>query len=224
MMNDIERRAFEFEVRAEESEEHGHYLTGVPIVFGQETHINGMLEYDEIIDRAALENTDLRDVRFMVGHNTSGIPLARSRRNNANSTMQMTVEEDGLHIRVDLDTENNAEARTLYSATRRGDISGMSFSFVVDGYAWERLDDEDAMPLRRITSIKRVYEVSAVAFPAYEGTMLETKSENAEALESVRASLESAKAELAQKRAAENEAARRDAAIARLKKFREVIE
>lgn len=222
-MNEREYRAFEFDVRAEESEEHGHYLTGVPIVFGQETHIGGMLEYDEVIDRTALDNTDLRDVRFLVGHNASGIPLARSRRNNANSTMQMTVEEDGLHIRVDLDTENNMEARTLYSATQRGDISGMSFAFVVDGYAWERLDEEDSVPLRRITSIKRVYEVSAVAFPAYEGTSLETKSENAEMLESIRASLESAKAELAQKRAEENEAARRDAAIARLRKYRKEV-
>lgn len=223
MMSEREYRAFEFEVRAEESEEHGHYLTGVPIVFGQETHIGGWLEYDEVIDRSALENCDLRDVRFLVGHNASGIPLARSRNNNEHSTMQMTIEDDGLHIRVDLDTENNAEAKTLYSATQRGDISGMSFAFTVDGYAWERLEDEDSVPLRRITSIKRVYEVSAVAFPAYEGTSLEAKSENAEALDSVRASLESAKAELAAKRAAENEAARRDAAIARLKKFREVI-
>ena len=67
-MSEREYRAFEFEVRAEESEEHGHYLTGVPIVFGQETHISGWLEYDEVIDRSALENCDLRDVRFLVGH------------------------------------------------------------------------------------------------------------------------------------------------------------
>lgn len=147
--------------------------------------------YAEVIDRGALDGTDLRDVRFLVGHNTSMIPLARSRRNNANSTMQMEVDENGMAIRVDLDTENNSEARALYSATKRGDISGMSFMFTVDGEEWENLDSD--YPTRHIRSLGRVFEVSAVAFPAYEQTSLEARS--AEALENARATLEREKAE-----------------------------
>lgn len=180
---------FEFEVRAENNEEHGDFLTGRPIVYEEPTDMCGM--FAEVIDRGALDNADLRDVRFLVGHNTSMIPLARSRRNNANSTMQMELDVNGMAIRVDLDTENNSEAKSLYSATKRGDISGMSFMFTVDGEEWENLDSD--YPTRHIRSIGKVLEVSAVAFPAYEQTSLEARS--AEALESAKATLEREKAE-----------------------------
>ena len=105
-----EIRAFDFEVRAEEDEQHGTMLTGRPIVFGQRTDLGW---YDEIIEQGALDLTDLKDVRFLVNHNTDMIPLARSRNNNDNSTMQMTVDQDGMMIRTNLDTENNADAKAL---------------------------------------------------------------------------------------------------------------
>ena len=98
--------------------------------------------------------------------------------------MQLSVQEDGLHVRVDLDTENNARARELYSAVNRQDCSGMSFMFTVDGERWEGLDTEK--PVRHITSISKVFEVSAVTFPAYDQTSI-----NARSLESVKESLES---------------------------------
>lgn len=185
-----EIRAFNFEVRAEQDEQHGSILTGTPIVYGQRTDLGW---YDEIIDDGALNATDLRDVRFLVNHNTDMIPLARSRNNNANSTMQMSVvPEHGMDIRVDLDTENNAEAKSLYSAVERGDISGMSFMFAVDKDAWENLESDH--PTRHIRSLAKVYEVSAVTFPAYEATSIQARG-LADTLESAKASLESAKAE-----------------------------
>lgn len=185
-----EIRAFSFEVRAEQNEEHGHYLTGQPIVYNERTNLDW---YDEIIDDGALAETDLRDVRFLINHNTDMIPLARSRNNNANSTMQMEVVPGvGMSIRVDLDTENNAEAKSLYSAVSRGDISGMSFMFTVDSDTWEDLESEH--PTRHIRSISKVFEVSAVTFPAYEATSINARGLS-DALESAKASLESAKAE-----------------------------
>ena len=185
-----EIRAFNFEVRAEQNEEHGHFLTGQPIVYNERTNLEW---YDEIIDNDALAETDLRDVRFLINHNTDMIPLARSRNNNANSTMQMEVIPSvGMTIRVDLDTENNADARSLYSAVSRGDISGMSFMFTVDSDTWEDLESDH--PTRHIRSISKVFEVSAVTFPAYEATSIQARG-LADALESAKASLESAKAE-----------------------------
>ena len=205
-----ETRAFNFEVRAEENEKHGTFITGTPIVFDQTTDMGW---YEEKIDREALADTDLKDVRFLIGHNTSMIPLARSRNNNENSTMQMSVTDSGMDIRVDLDTENNAEARALYSAVKRGDMSGMSFMFTVDGDSWEDVDTD--YPKRTITSIRRVYEVSAVAFPAYEGTSIQAASEG-ETLDSVKASLESARKQLEEERAAKAEQDRRMALVERL--------
>lgn len=183
-----EIRLFEFEVRAEQNEEHGHFLTGRPIVYAQRTDLGW---FDEIIEPGALDTTDLKDVRFLVNHNVDMIPLARSRNNNENSTMQLRVDEQGMVIRVDLDTENNADAKSLYSAVNRGDISGMSFMFSVDKDSWE--DQESDHPTRRVIAISRVLEVSAVTFPAYAQTTIQTRGIS-DALESARESLESAKA------------------------------
>lgn len=182
-----EIRTFDFEVRAEENER-GKTLTGVPIVFNARSNLGW---YDEIIESGALDDTDLKDVRFLVNHNTDMIPLARSRNNNENSTMQMTVGEDGMTIRVDLDTENNADAKALYSAVSRGDISGMSFMFTVDGDSWD--DIESDHPTRIIRKIDRVFEVSAVTFPAYAQTSIQARGLS-ETLDSAKDSLESAKA------------------------------
>ena len=216
MERNKETRAFSFEVRAEQNEQHGNYITGTPIVFDQETDMGW---YTETISREALADTDLKDVRFLIGHNTSMIPLARSRNNNENSTMQMSVTDEGMNIRVDLDTENNADARSLYSAVKRGDMSGMSFMFIVDKDSWEDMDTEH--PKRTIRSIRKVFEVSAVAFPAYEGTNIQAASEG-ETLDSVRASLESARQQLAEERAAQAEQERRTALLERLNKLMEV--
>lgn len=194
MDKEKEVRSFLFEVRAEENEEHGHFLSGKPIVYNSRTDLGWR---DEIIASGALDTTDLKDVRFLVNHNTDMIPLARSRNNNDNSTMQMIIDGEGMKIRVDLDVENNAEARALYSAVKRGDISGMSFMFTVDSDKWDDLESDH--PLRTILSISKVFEVSAVTFPAYESTSLEARS--AEELESYKAALESARRE---KRAEEN--------------------
>ena len=181
----------EFEVRAESNEEQGRYLTGQPIVYDSETKIYHPLrgEFIEVIEKGALANTDLHDVRFLVNHNTDMIPLARSRNNTPNSTMQMIVEpEKGMFIRVNLDTENNAEARSLYSAVERGDITGMSFMFGDVKDKWENV--RGAIPKRYVRSIGRVLEVSAVTFPAYEASSIQARGLS-DALDSAWESLES---------------------------------
>lgn len=195
-METKEIRSFAFDVRAEQNEDHGHYLTGRPIVFGQRTNIG---YYDEIIEQGALDTTDLKDVRFLVNHNIDMIPLARSRNNTENSTMQMSVDADGMAIRVDLDTENNADARSLYSAVSRGDVSGMSFMFSVDKDSWDDVESEH--PTRHVRSIKRVLEVSAVTFPAYSQTSIQTRGLS-DALDSAMESLESERARMSELRLA----------------------
>lgn len=185
MGKELEQRSYTFEIRAEENE-NNHTITGRPIVYNSRTDLGF---FDEIIEAGALNNTDLTDVRFLVNHDISKIPLARSRRNNGNSTMLLTVDAEGMGIRVDLDTENNSEARALYSAVERGDISGMSFMFGVRGEQWENLESEH--PTRRITDISTVVEVSAVTFPAYNATTINARSK--EALDSARSALDNAR-------------------------------
>lgn len=186
---EIVRRNYEFEVRAEVgAEDNEGILVGRPIVYNSKTDLGW---YDEIIERGALDYADLTDVRFLVNHDTSKIPLARSRRNNENSTMQLSLDIDGMEIRVCLDLKNNSEARNLYSAVQRGDITGMSFMFGIDDERWENLDSDH--PIRHIIKISTVIEVSAVTFPAYEDTDISAR--NKQALDSARQALDKARSE-----------------------------
>lgn len=190
------QRAFNFEMRAEKDESNGDFIIGRPIVYESKTDLG---YFDEVIERGALNKANLKDVRFLVNHNTDMIPLARSRNNTANSTMQLSPDKDGMAIKVYLDTENNSDARNLYSAIKRGDISGMSFMFSINDEEWEGLDTDH--PTRHIREIGAVLEVSAVTFPAYESTTISARDKAAldsakATLDNVRHSLDSEKAEL----------------------------
>lgn len=179
-----EQRFYSFDIRAEQNEDEVGIVNGRPIVYESKTDLG---YFDEVIERGALDGADLKDVRFLVNHDTRMIPLARSRNNNANSTMQLTVDAQGMAIRVNLDTKNNSDSRSLYSAIERGDISGMSFMFSVDEDRWTDLESEH--PTRHITKISNVIEVSAVTFPAYDDTSIGVR--NKEALDNARSLLES---------------------------------
>lgn len=181
----LEQRQYTFEIRAEENEQDG-IITGRPIVYESKTDLD---YFDEIIHKGALDEADLTDVRFLVNHDLSKIPLARSRKNTKNSTMQLTVDDKGMSIRVKLDIENNTEARNLYSAVKRGDITGMSFMFSIDTEEWEDLDSDH--PTRHIRKIGTVVEVSAVTLPAYDST--EINARDKAALDNARSAVETAR-------------------------------
>lgn len=170
-------------------------LIGQPIVFNQRTNIADYFE--EEIAPEAVEESVLRDVCLLVNHDFNGIPLARSRNNNANSNLRFTKSNYAVDMAADLDPKN-PKAIELNSAVERGDIPGMSFAFIVDGEEWSNLDSD--LPLRRITHISKIYEVSAVTWPAYEGTSIQSErslESELESLKRVREELESARARAA---------------------------
>jgi phage head maturation protease len=92
---------------------------------------------------------------------------------------------------ANVDVENNTTARELKSAIERGDISGMSFMFSVDDADQDWVDMDTDHPTRHIRKISSVVEVSAVTFPAYEATSINTRCK--EALESARSTVETAR-------------------------------
>lgn len=167
----------------------GNTIQGHAAVFGQTTIIGGM--WKETLARGAFDQTDFTDVLFDANHNLQAIPLARSRNNNANSTLQLQVDDQGLNTRATLDTENNADAKALYSAVKRGDINGMSYIFTVADDEWTGLDDDSTLPSRTINAVAKVYEVSAVSMPAYSGTDISARS--SDALESAKRTLDNAR-------------------------------
>ena len=173
-MSEFLKRNFTFDIRADTDSENGAYITGRPIVFESRANLGCC---DEIIRAGALDDADLSDVRFLVNHNTDMIPLARYKEGFKNSTMQIQIDKDGLVMRVNLDIENNQDARALYSAVQRGDVSGMSFMFTIDSDEWEGLETDH--PTRYINKIGSVAEVSAVTFPAYEQTEISARDKRA---------------------------------------------
>jgi HK97 family phage prohead protease len=164
-------------------------LVGHAAVFDSMTNIGGW--YNEIIERGAFDGCNFDDVLFCVNHDTRKIPLARSRRNNGNSTMQISIDSVGMLVKAILDTENNMEARQLYSSVDRGDMDGMSFIFQVDQDQWEGLDTD--MPTRRIQKIATVYEAGAVNWPAYEATDINARDKMA--LDNAKLALDNARSQ-----------------------------
>lgn len=166
-----QKRTLHFNVRADDDQTK-HRLVGTPIVFNSRTTLYDGVE--EVIEPTALDNADLTDVRFLVNHDVKQLPLARYVKGNDNNTMDLTIDSNGVNVSIDLDVENSQRAKDLYSAVQRGDVTGMSFMFEVEDYKVEK--SERGGTLNRITDIAKVYEVSAVTFPAYEDTSIEARS------------------------------------------------
>ena len=185
MENEI--RGFLCDIETREENNVG-IIEGLPVVFNSRADLGW---YDEVIKPEALIDCDLRDVRLCLNHDTSYV-YARSRNNNENSSMQLFVDDEGLRFRASLDLES-PKAKDYYIAIVRGDMDKMSFMFRVDRDEWEDIDSDH--PTRFITGISRIFEISMVTFPAYDSTSIQAASEPDEALDSVRQSLESAKAE-----------------------------
>lgn len=142
-------------------------LTGRPIVYDTPATINDPAgSYTEIIKRGALDGADLSDVHLFYNHDLNKVPLARTPR-----TMQLTASAAGLDFTATL--PNTEEARAVYEAIKRRDLSGMSFMFTVPPGG----DSYDAETnTRTITRIQKVYECSVVPFPAYPTTSVEARS------------------------------------------------
>lgn len=177
----IQRR--EMEVRAvTEPETDARIVEGYAVRFGEPAVFQiGDAEYREIIDKRALDKTDMSDVPFKYNHSDSFMIMARTR----NKTLQLIRDENGLKIRAQL--ANTSDGRDLYELIRRGDVDKMSFAFTV------RSDSYDKQTrTRTISDIDRLYDVSAVDFPAYDTTSISARSFFELESENERKALESA--------------------------------
>lgn len=158
------------EVRAEQPTADGKeslIVRGTAIVYDEPTTINDVLgQYTEIIKRGALDGADLTDTRLLYNHDLSKVPLAR-----APKTMQLIDGAAGLEMVAEL--PNTEEARSVYTAVKRGDLSGMSFGFKVPA-GGDSYDPETNT--RTIHKIEKVYEVSICPFPAYPQTSVEARA------------------------------------------------
>jgi len=148
-----------------QSDEKHLILRGTPVVFETPTVL---FEYDGIkyyeqIERGAFDKADMSDFILNVNHELA--PYARSK----NGTLKYTIGER-LDIEAILDAEDERH-RQLYRDVSSGLIDKMSFSFTI---AEQSYDEEKR--LRKIIRVKKLYDVSAVTFPAYEQTSISARS------------------------------------------------
>ena len=156
MKNEKQTRCYE--VRAAEKP---LTLTGVAVVFNQAADIGGV---KEVIAPDALRGLDLDDIVLITNHDGGQIPLARSPK-----TLSLTVTEQGLEMSAELpDTE---QARAVYAAVKRGDLSQMSFAFDIGNYTFD-----EQTQTRTITQISKIYEISIVNYAAYTQTNVQARA------------------------------------------------
>lgn len=126
---------------------------------------------DEEVAPEAFNETDMRDVIMQYDH--EGRIFAR----NKNKTLELNVDDHGLHIRAHL--EGTDIGRQLYQEIRGGYTDKMSFGFTVAKDEYIEEDDHEHNRVfvhRRITAIKKLYDVSAVSLPANDATEISARS------------------------------------------------
>lgn len=154
---------FSAELRAEVA---GNRLAGHAAVFGS---LAELPSHYEALARSAFDEAlkSDHDVKALVNHNTSMV-LGSTR----GKTLRLEVDDKGLAFEVDL--PDTSYARDLKELIARNDISEMSFGFLEGKDEWSR--GPNGRQVRTHTSVRRLLDVSPVAFPAYEGTEVYLRS------------------------------------------------
>lgn len=142
-------------------------VEGYAVVFDSKTLLyeSDGIKYFETVDKNAFDNADTTNVVFRYNHDDSFQILARTN----NDTLHLDVDEKGLKITAEL--ANTTAGKDIYELIKRHDISKMSYAYIVDKADYEKVSDVEYV--RHIKSIKRLIDVSAVDFPAYEATSLD---------------------------------------------------
>ena len=143
--------------------DNGRTISGYAAVFNSRANIGGYFE--EVIAPGAFDDALMQDVRALVDHDTGRV-IGRTKA----GTLRMKQDDMGLAVEIDL--PDTSDGRDLATLIERGDVSGMSFGFVVTKETW---DETMEPPMRTIQALD-LREVSVVAFPAYDDTSIAMRS------------------------------------------------
>lgn len=203
--NDREYRNFEMLKRSQEEGEENYLVEGYASTFDEYTLYDwGDEKWVEQIDPRAFDEADLEDVVFLLDH--TGRVYARTK----NGTVDLSTDENGFFTKTDL--SKTASARGVYEDIKAGNYTQMSFAFTVakqhfDEFFEDRGDGKNIRIVKRvIDQIKKVYDISAVGFPANPNTDIGVATRAAfdgaiEGFEAERLSEKRAKQERAKKEA-----------------------
>ena len=162
-------------VEVQEGEEKNYVVEGYATTFGDtyELYRDGNYIVMENVDKDAFKDTDMSDVIFQIDH--QGRVYARTR----NGSLDLSTDEHGLKTRTDLGLTESS--RSVFEDINAGLYDRMSFAFTVtkDSYTEEEREDGTVILTRSILSIGKLYDVSAVSFPANPNTDISARSKDA---------------------------------------------
>jgi HK97 family phage prohead protease len=143
-------------------------ISGYAAMFNEATVIAGMFR-EQIAPGAFADAVKSDDVRALYNHDPN-IVLGRTK----SGTLTLREDEKGLFYEVV--PPNTQAANDLLESIKRGDIDGSSFGFTVDEESWDQPERGTRdLPLRTIRKAS-LFDVSPVAFPAYEATSVSARS------------------------------------------------
>jgi len=198
--SDREYRDMTMEIRTAENEEapeERKVVKGYASTFNEPYTLfeDDSWRFNEVVDARAFDNTDMSDVIMQYDH--EGRVFARM----SNNTLTVVPDEKGLLIEADLG--GTELGRQLFEEIRGGYTNKMSFGFTVDGEDYLDTKDADgkALTVRTITSVRKLYDVSAVSLPANDATSISVRTLTDGEIERIQAErLEAEKLELRRKK------------------------
>lgn len=182
-----EYRDMTMEIRSAENEEveqeERKVVTGYASTFNEPYTLyeDDEWRFEEVVDSKAFDNTDMSDVIMQYDH--EGRVFARM----SNNTLTVTPDEKGLLIEANLG--GTELGRQLFEEIKGGYTNKMSFGFTVDGEHIRDMKAADgkALTVRTITSVRKLYDVSAVSLPANDATSISVRTLTDGEIERIRA-------------------------------------
>lgn len=151
----------ELKIRSNDEPNENKVIEGYFLKFNNQTEL--WRGFFEEIDSNALKNvfSSNFDVKCLFNHDAGSVLGSRD-----NKTLKMQIDEIGLWASVEVN-ESDTEALNIYQRVKRGDITTCSFGFSVNEESY--VNNDDGSVLCRLLDIN-LFEVSIVAFPAYDNT------------------------------------------------------
>lgn len=155
----------QFRIAEQEDEEQRYIVEGYATTYDDPYTLYSFdgVDYKEEISRDALAGADMSDVIFLYDH--EGMVFARQ----SNGTLELSSDEKGLHVRADLGSTE--ASREMFESIKAGLVTQMSWAFSINADAYD-----ERTHTRTITSVKKVYDVSAVSIPANPATDISARS------------------------------------------------
>lgn len=167
------------EIRCElRSENGGRHISGKAISFDTQSNDIGFIE---IIHRGCIsqELIDSSNIVFLYNHDYNQV-IARA--NKGKGTLNIDLRDDGVYF--DLEVPNTTMGNDLLENIRLGNITQCSFGFSYaneeGAYKDEKIDD---VWYRNVYKIGKLYDLSAVTYPAYDDTYVNARMQERSKME-----------------------------------------